>query len=67
MSSLGKTVVALAIGVLSADAMAQESLTFKACPIYRDTNTVPCWLAEHEGELYFLGIQTDASGWSAPW
>ena len=34
---------------------------FVACPIVRDTQTVPCWLAEHGGELYYLGIQTDVS------
>jgi hypothetical protein len=34
---------------------------FVACPIVRDTATVPCWLSEHEGELYYLGIQTDVS------
>ena len=27
----------------------------------RDTKTVPCWLAEYDGELYYLGIQTDIS------
>ena len=27
----------------------------------RDTSTVPCWLAEHKGELYFLTLQTDVS------
>jgi outer membrane protein OmpA-like peptidoglycan-associated protein len=30
---------------------------FVACPIVRDTKTLPCWLAEYEGELYFLGVQ----------
>jgi outer membrane protein OmpA-like peptidoglycan-associated protein len=30
---------------------------FVACPIARDTKTLPCWLAEYEGELYFLGLQ----------
>ncbi len=35
--------------------------SFVTCPIVRDTNTVPCWLAEHDGELYYLGIQTDIS------
>ena len=30
---------------------------FVACPIVRDTKTLPCWLAEYEGELYFLGLQ----------
>src|SRR5690242_17928226 len=34
---------------------------FVACPIVRDTSTVPCWLAEHNGELYFLTLQTDVS------
>ena len=35
--------------------------SFVTCPIVRDTKTVPCWLAEHDGELYYLGIQTDIS------
>jgi len=39
-------------------AMAQER-NFVACPIVRDTKTVPCYLAEYEGKLYFLGIQQD--------
>ncbi|MFN7928064.1 MAG: hypothetical protein U0Y68_08970 [Blastocatellia bacterium] len=30
---------------------------FVVCPIVRDTKTLPCWLAEYEGELYFLGLQ----------
>ena len=38
---------------------AQRNLV--ACPIVRDTATVPCWLAEYEGELYFLTLQTDVS------
>jgi hypothetical protein len=38
-----------------------ERRSFVACPIVRDTSTVPCWLAEHEGELYFLTLQTDVS------
>lgn len=39
-------------------------ISFVACPIVRDTETVPCWLAEYEGELYYLGIQVDIG---APW
>jgi hypothetical protein len=39
-------------------AVAQER-NFIACPIVRDTKTVPCFLAEYEGELYYLGIQQD--------
>ena len=38
---------------------AGERLNFVSCPIVRDTEMVPCWLAEHEGELYYLGIQLD--------
>jgi outer membrane protein OmpA-like peptidoglycan-associated protein len=30
-----------------------------ACPIVRDTKTVPCFLAEYEGQTYYLGIQQD--------
>lgn len=36
-------------------------LNFVSCPIVRDTATVPCWLTEYEGELYYMGIQTDVS------
>lgn len=38
-----------------------QQKNFVACPIVRDTKTVPCFLAEHEGETYFLGIQQDIS------
>jgi hypothetical protein len=41
---------------------------FVACPIVRDTSTVPCWLAQYEGETYFLTIQTDVSApVTPPW
>ncbi len=56
---------ALALGALPpATGFAQaagERLNFVACPIVRDTATVPCWLTEHGGELYYMGIQTDVS------
>jgi len=43
-------------------------LSFVSCPIVRDTKTVPCWLAEHEGETYFLTLQTDVSApVNPPW
>lgn len=32
-----------------------QQKSFLACPIVRDTRTVPCFLAEYEGETYFLG------------
>jgi len=34
-----------------------QSLSFVTCPIVRDTKTVPCWLAEYNGEIYYLGNQ----------
>ena len=40
---------------------AQQRTNFVTCPIVRDTASVPCWLAEHNGELYFLTLQTDVS------
>jgi hypothetical protein len=41
---------------------------FVACPLVRDTASVPCWLAEHDGELYFLTLQTDVSApVTPPW
>jgi hypothetical protein len=41
---------------------------FISCPIVRDTASVPCWLAEYEGELYFLTIQSDVtSPVTPPW
>lgn len=36
-----------------------QQRNFVACPIVRDTSTVPCFLAEYEGDTYFLGIQQD--------
>lgn len=32
-------------------------LNFVSCPIIRDSKTLPCWLVEYEGELYYLGQQ----------
>lgn len=58
---------ALASSVVAADAP-QKHLSFVTCPIVRDTKTVPCWLAEYEGEMYFLTLQTDVSApVNPPW
>ena len=41
---------------------------FVACPVVRDTASVPCWLAEYQGELYFLTLQADVSApVNPPW
>ena len=42
---------------IALSALAQTN--FVACPSVRDTKTVPCFLAEYQGETYFLGIQQD--------
>ena len=43
-------------------------LNFVGCPMIRDTSTVPCWLAEYEGELYYLGSQgSTSSAFYPPW
>ena len=56
----------LVIASLSCTLAAQQ-LSFIACPVVRDTKTVPCWLAEYEGELYYLGVQQDINApWSPP-
>src|SRR5579862_773314 len=49
---------ALVALLLTIPAMAQH-LNFVACPVVRDTKTVPCFLADYQGETYFLGIQQD--------
>ena len=47
---------------------ADGRLNFVSCPIVRDTSSVPCWLAEYQGELYFLTIQSDVSApVTPPW
>jgi len=60
------------LAALSAASLAAEEPTarrnFVACPIVRDTASVPCWLAEYQGELYFLTLQTDVSSpVTPPW
>jgi hypothetical protein len=62
----------IAIGLLSTTivhaAVPPNHRNFVACPIVRDTATVPCWLAEYEGQLYFLTLQTDVSApVNPPW
>ncbi len=56
------------VGIVALAAMASaEQRNFVSCPIVRDTKTVPCFLAEYNGELYYLGAQQDpASEFHAP-
>lgn len=56
------------LALAPAAAQAAEPLNFVACPMVRDTKSVPCWLAEYNGELYFLTIQSDVSApVTPPW
>jgi hypothetical protein len=60
--------ILLASAAFAAAPAAGSRLSFVSCPIVRDTSTVPCWLAEYEGETYFLTLQTDVSApVNPPW
>jgi outer membrane protein OmpA-like peptidoglycan-associated protein len=39
--------------------LAAQQRNFVTCPIVRDTKTVPCFLADYDGETYFLAVQQD--------
>jgi hypothetical protein len=55
------------VAAASAEAQAVHK-NFVSCPIVRDTASVPCWLAEYQGELYFLTVQSDVtSPVTPPW
>ena len=47
----------LVVALLCAAPLQAQNLSFVACPVVRDTKTVPCWLAEYKGETYYLGNQ----------
>ena len=51
----------LVLAASQATAQAPVRRNFVACPVVQDTKTVPCWMSEYDGELYYLGIQTDIS------
>jgi outer membrane protein OmpA-like peptidoglycan-associated protein len=51
--------IACSLWLLAAPIAVGQQRSFVACPIVRDTKTVPCFLAEYQGELYYLGIQQD--------
>lgn len=62
---LAATLAPATPGTVDAD---ETRRNFVGCPIVRDTASVPCWLAEYEGELYFLTLQTDVSApVTPPW
>jgi outer membrane protein OmpA-like peptidoglycan-associated protein len=65
---MGRTLaLALMLAASAANAAPPASQrNFVACPIVQDTSTVPCWVAEYQGETYYLGIQTDISSPAYP-
>ena len=64
-----RRLIAVAVWLVSASVVgAQQPTNFVSCPIVRDTASVPCWLSEYNGELYFLTLQTDVSApVTPPW
>ncbi len=64
-----RTIHLIVLGVMAAStSMADvdrpavgKQKNFVACPIVLDTKDVPCWVAEYEGERYFLTVQTGRS------
>lgn len=68
MRSLHTLGLALALGTACANAAppAGTRIAFVACPIVRDTRTVPCWISEYAGDTYYLTIQSDVSATVQP-
>lgn len=54
-------VALLAAGARPGNAQQEQRKNFLSCPVVQDTKTVPCWVSEYRGELYYLGIQSDIS------
>lgn len=50
----------LTAAALFCSSLYAQQLNFVACPIVRDTKTTPCYLADYNGETYFLGTQESA-------
>ncbi len=60
-SGLLAAVAATGICAAAEAAAPPTERNFVACPIVLDTEDVPCWVAEYEGERYFLAVQTGRS------
>jgi outer membrane protein OmpA-like peptidoglycan-associated protein len=63
-AGLSRALPVLAAAGFCAAAQAAAPATernFVACPIVLDTPDVPCWVAEYQGERYFLAVQTGRS------
>lgn len=47
----------LLVALVGTATLYAQNRSFVTCPIVRDTKTIPCWLAEYNGEIYYLGNQ----------
>ena len=56
-----RVLAVLLVMLLFVQIAAAQQINFVACPVVRDTKTVPCFLAEYQGETYFLAVQQDIS------
>ena len=61
-----RALTALFAVLLVVETAAAQQRNFVACPFVRDTRTVPCFLAEYDGETYFLAVQQDISAVQYP-
>jgi len=64
MKNVPLLIVMFAVCSASTEAQQQtveDRKNFLSCPVVQDTKTVPCWVSEYRGELYYLGIQSDIS------
>lgn len=52
--------ILLLLGASAYAGTSAKPLSFVTCPIVQDTQTVPCWLADYQGERYYLTIQIDS-------
>ena len=56
-----RVLAVLLVMLLFVQIAAAQQINFVVCPVVRDTKTVPCFLAEYQGETYFLAVQQDIS------
>lgn len=56
-----KSATAIIASLLAATHAAAQvkPISFVACPIVRDVEIAPCWLADYGGKRYYLGAQQD--------
>lgn len=59
--ALAAVAVVCALELVAAAPPPGERISFVSCPVVRDTRSVPCWLSEYEGNVYYLTIQSDVS------